>query len=116
MMNEREKEIRINRINEIRNNTLGEKGILLGREPSCHTTHHAGCDCQVQRHIKEKLDLFIFIDSLLAENKGLREAVEPIVNQFEAWTEIPDDNKYIGIMIGDLRKLKQAYEKGEILK
>lgn len=67
----------MDRIEEIRENTQIDAR-AMNREPTCNTTHYPGCDCQVQRYIREKLDLLSTIDHLRSSQKELLEAVDRV--------------------------------------
>ena len=64
-------------LNEIRNNIQHDK-LVLEREPTCNTTHHAGCDCQVQRHVREKVELLSLLAFSTEREATYRKALETI--------------------------------------
>lgn len=59
---------------------------MLEREPTCNTTHHAGCDCQVQRHVREKVELL----SLLAFSTEREERYRKALEYVKRWCDTPD--------------------------
>lgn len=69
----------MNRTEEIRHNTELDT-IFMNHKPTCNTTHYAGCDCQIQRYIREKQDLLSHIDTLTERVRELEEEVGEFKN------------------------------------
>ena len=82
---------------------------MMNHEPSCNTTHHPGCDCQIQRYIREKFDLIAIIDRLVAENASMLSGSVEVVARKDA--RIVDLNQQVERMAADREAIKKAWEK-----
>lgn len=59
-------------------NTIQHDRIVLDREPTCRTTHSIGCDCQVQRHVREKVELLELLSLSTEREERYRKALDEI--------------------------------------